>query len=142
MKITEFLDSKNRGRKIKMFVAQEYYSGSNKRNNPSCHYWRAFFDKKSFSYMIQNQNIKEDFVEIIAVNDYKNDSRYLSLMLKYKDETFEHYEPLYSLTPDRIELDDNGKIIASYFTTWADAGSSERYKNKIAWKESKLESDA
>jgi len=137
MKIAEFLNSKNKGRKIKMFVAQEYCSRSNRKGG-SYYYWRAYFDKKSFSYMVQDRNINEDFVEIIIVSDYKNDPRYLSLMLKYKGETFEHYEPLYSLTSDRIELDADGKIIASYFTTWADAGSNDRYKNKIAWKEGEI----
>lgn len=135
MKIAEFLNSKNSGRKIKMFVAQEYFSGSNKHNRPSRYYWRAYFDKKSFSYLVREENIEEDFVEIVSVDTYKNDPRYLSLLLKYKDEVFEHYEPLYSLCSDRIELDNNGKIIASYFTTWADAGSGDRYKNKITWKE-------
>lgn len=135
MKIAEFLNLKNSGRKIKMFVAQEYSSGSNKHNRPSRNYWRACFDKKSFSYMVREENIKEDFVEIVSINAYKHDPRYISLSLKYKDETFEHYEPLYSLCPDIVELDDNGKIIASYFTTWADVGSGDRYKNKIVWKE-------
>ena len=118
-----------------MFVAQEYYSGSNKHNKPSRHYWRAFFDKKSFSYLIQDENIKVDFVEIVSVNQYKHDPRYLSLTLKYKDEVFEHYEPLYSLCPDRVELDGSGKIIASYFTTWSDVGLEDRYKNKIEWED-------
>lgn len=134
MKIAEFLDLKNKGRKIKMFVAQQYCSRSSRKGG-SYHYWRAFFSKNSFDYMVREKDIVEDLVEIVSINNAKHDQRYLYLTLKYKDEVFEHYEPLYSLTPDRIELDENGKIIASYFTTWADAGSNDKFKNKIAWKE-------
>lgn len=85
--------------------------------------------------MIREENIKEDFVEIVSVNEYQHDPRYLSLTLKYKDEVFEHYEPLYSLFPNRIELDEHGKIIASYFTSFDEAGLEDRYKNKIEWED-------
>ncbi len=136
MKIHEFLNQKNSGRKIKMFVAQEYLDGrrAQERNGGKSHIWRAFFSKRGFSYMVRDENIREDYVEILSVNEYQYDRRNLSLTLRYKDETFEHYEPMYFLNPYRLELDKNGKIMASYFTTF-NYVNEDKYSNRVEWKD-------
>lgn len=85
--------------------------------------------------MIRDEHVKQDFVEIVSVKNAEHNKGHFSLTLKYMDEVFEHFEPCYDLAADRIELNGDGKITASYFTTWSDIGSSDKFKNKVIWQE-------
>jgi hypothetical protein len=127
LNLTEFLNKKNKGRKIKMFVAQ-IYCDRKRSDTRKDHIWRAYFDKISFPYFVQDSWIKEDYVEIVSINQHDREFR---LQLKYKDEVFEHYEPFYSLDARNIFLDDGGKIIAHTFIQW----NYNEDKPKYIWKE-------